>query len=285
MVYTTLISSETLYEHLNEPNWVIVDCRFRLDDPDAGRALYLEAHIPGAVYADLNRDLSGPPREGEGRHPLPDLDLFRGTLGQWGIEEGVQVICYDDSGGAIAARLWWMLRYLGHEEVAVLDGGWQAWLAHDYPTASEEEETQPTTFEGEPHPEMLASMEEVMALVASGQGGRLIDARDEQRYRGEVEPIDPVAGHIPGARSRPYASNLTEQGTMRPPEELATEFQAVLDDLSPSGAINYCGSGVSACQNLLAMEHAGLPSSRLFVPSWSGWSSDPSRPVEKDSSG
>lgn len=284
-MYRTLVAPDTLRERLDDPLWRVVDCRFRLDQPDEGRTLYLTSHVPGAVYADLDRDLAAPPRPDEGRHPLPDLERFRATLGRWGIGEGVQVVCYDDSGGALAARLWWMLRYLGHESVALLDGGWQAWLARDYPTASGEESVRAATFHGEPRPEMVASLDEVARLVEAGEGERLIDARDERRYRGEIEPIDPVAGHIPGARNRPYARNLDDAGRLREPSVLADEFRATLGERAPGDAIVYCGSGVSACHNLLAMEHAGLGGARLFIPSWSGWSANPDRPVGRVESG
>ncbi len=284
-MHTTLISAETLHEHLFEPGWVVVDCRFRLDDPRAGRSLYNEAHVPGAAYADLNEDLAGPPRPDEGRHPLPDLDRFRQAAGAWGIGPGVQAVCYDDTGGTYAARVWWMLRFLGHEAVAVLDGGWQAWVAHGFPTTNDYTPPPPKHFEGEPQWGRLATLEEVAALVAQGKGARLVDARDERRYRGEWEPIDAAAGHIPGARNRPYAQNLTEAGTFRDAAELAGAWHAALGSSDPAEAICYCGSGVSACHNLLAMEHAGLPGARLFIPSWSGWSADPTRPVAQGEEG
>lgn len=282
MDYTTLIGAEALHTHLAEPTWAILDCRFRLTDPDAGRALYEATHIPGALYADLNRDLAGPAGGDGGRHPLPELDEFRRTLGNWGIEEGVQVVCYDDAGGSLAARLWWMLRYLGHARVAVLDGGFQGWLARGYPTTSGVEQRAPTIFRGEPRPEMLASLAEVAALSAGGQGARLVDSRDARRYRGEVEPLDPVAGHIPGARNRPFSQNLTEDSTLRPAEALRAEWETLLDGQPASELILYCGSGVTACHNLLALEQGGHSGARLFVPSWSGWSADPARPVERE---
>lgn len=280
MNHTTLISAKILHRHLDNPAWVVVDCRFRLDNPQAGRAMYNELHIPGAVYADLDRDLSGPPTPDEGRHPLPDLRVFRAKLGNWGINQGVQVVCYDDWGGVLAARLWWMLRYLGHESVAVLDGGWPTWLAHGYPTSNEEVRTWPTTFEGEPNSKMLAELSEVATLSAIGSGSRLIDARDAKRYRGEFEPIDAQAGHIPGARNYHFGQNLTTNATMQPANELRQRWQSFLGRQSPSEIIMYCGSGVSACHNLLAMQHVGLEGARLFIPSWSGWSANPERPIE-----
>lgn len=277
MVYTTTAAAEVLSRHLENAGWVVVDCRYRLGDAEAGRRAYLEAHVQGAVYADLNRELAGPPGGDAGRHPLPHLDTFRVTLGGWGIGEGAQVVCYDDAGGAYAARLWWMLRYLGHRAVAVLDGGWQAWVAGGYPTSSGEERASPVTFTGEPDPAMVASLEEVAAL--SAEGGLLVDSRDAARYRGEVEPIDAAAGHIPGARNRPYARNLKADGTLRSAEELAQDWRAVLGEEDPAEAVVYCGSGVTACHNLLSLEVAGLSGARLFVPSWSGWSANPERPV------
>ncbi len=281
-MYKTLISAATLLRHLDNPAWVVIDCRFRLNDAQAGRVMYDESHIPGALYADLDRDLSKPPTiADEGRHPLPDLSVFKAKLGNWGIHPGVQVVCYDDFGGVLAARLWWMLRYLGHSAVAVLDGGWQSWLAHKFPTSSEHESSWPTTFEGAPQPDMVASLAEVAQLSAQGEGWRLIDARDADRYRGEREPMDPVAGHIPGARNRPYAQNMTPIRTMRHIDELRQEWGAFLGDTSPSDVVMYCGSGVSACHNLLAMEHVGFGGTRLFIPSWSGWSApDSMRPIE-----
>ncbi len=280
-MYKTLISAATLSRHLDSPAWVVIDCRFRLNDPQAGRMMYDESHIPGALYADLDRDLSKPPVTAEeGRHPLPDLSIIQAKLGNWGIGNGVQVICYDDFGGVLASRFWWMLRYLGHSTVAVLDGGWQSWLAHKFPTSSEHESSWPTTFEVALQPQMLASLAEVQQMSAGGDGWRLIDARDADRYRGEREPMDPVAGHIPGARNRPYAKNLTSIRTMRDTDELRQEWDAFLGDTSPSDTVMYCGSGVSACHNLLAMEHVGFGGTRLFIPSWSGWSADTTRPIE-----
>ncbi|MBA3532607.1 MAG: sulfurtransferase [Ardenticatenales bacterium] len=274
--YSTLISAEALREHLGDPAWAVVDCRFKLDDPAAGRARYLEAHIPGAIYADLNKDLSALATPDEGRHPLPALDTFRATLGAWGIAEGVQVVCYDDQGGSIAARLWWMLRYLGHEAIAVLDGGLPTWRAQGYSTASGAETRPPAHFQGEPHPEMLASMDE---LLERSPATLLIDSREAARYRGEIEPIDRVAGHIPGARNRPFAQNLAPAGTLRPAEELAETWQSALGTHAAEEVVVYCGSGVTACHNLLALEVSGLSGARLFVPSWSGWSASPERPV------
>lgn len=274
MIYRTLISAETCAAHLDDPAWCIVDCRHRLGDAEAGRALYREAHIAGALFADLDTDLAGPPGGDGGRHPLPTVEAMRETFGRLGIGPSTQVVVYDDMGGQFAARLWWMLRYLGHDAVAVLDGGWQRWLALALPTASGDETTTPTTFVGESHPAMLASFDE----VAEGDG-LLVDARAPARYRGEVEPIDRVPGHIPGAVNRPTSDNLTDEQRFRSSDELQATWDDLLGDTAPDEVIVYCGSGVTACHNILAMEHAGLSGARLFPPSWSGWSSDPARPV------
>lgn len=279
-MYTTLISPADLTRHLDNPAWVVVDCRFRLEDPTTGRNLYEESHIPGAVYAHLDDDLAGPGGGDAGRHPLPDMKVFQATLGAWGIGAGVQVVVYDDWGGAAAARLWWMLRYLGHEAVAVLDGGWPAWVKTGYPTAQGEESASPVEFVGEPNPAMVATLTEVEQMVAAGAGGRLIDARDARRYSGELTTLDPVAGHIPGAQNRPFTQNLERRGQFRAAEQLQADYAPLLGERDPEEIILYCGSGVTACHNLLAMTVAGLPGARLFVGSWSGWSSDPKRPIE-----
>lgn len=279
-MYETIIQPTELATHLERADWAVIDCRFRLADPEAGHALYVDGHIPGAVYADLDRDLSGPPGGERGRHPLPALDDFRRTLSGWGITEGVQVVVYDDAGGGIAGRLWWMLRYLGHSAVALLDGGWPAWVAAALPTRRGVERRPVRPFLGQPDPSRLASLDEVVALVERGEGARLVDARAAERYRGEQEPLDPRAGHIPGARNRPFRDNLDRDGRMKPVAALQAEWEALLEADDAGEAIAYCGSGVSACLNILAMRHAGLPAARLFVPSWSGWSADERRPGE-----
>ncbi len=279
MPYMTLISTDELERHLANVNWAVVDCRFSLDDPERGRRDYQRAHIPGAVYAHLNEDLSGPVIPGRtGRHPLPEVDRFARALGRWGIDERVQVVAYDDSGGAVAARLWWMLRWLGHNAVAVLDGGWLAWRDEERPAQSGIETRTPRTFVPRPRPELIITSADIEAMLGRATC-KLIDARAPERYRGEHEPIDPIAGHIPGAVSAPFAENLDERGRFRSPEELRARFQAVLGDLPPERAIFYCGSGVTAAHNLLAMAHAGLGEGRLYVGSWSEWITDPRRPI------
>jgi thiosulfate/3-mercaptopyruvate sulfurtransferase len=267
--YTTTLAAAELAAHLQAPQWVIVDCRFDLLDTAAGERRYGEGHIPGAVYAHLDRDLSGARQAtGEGgRHPLPSpADLTR-SFGRWGINHGVQVVAYDDQSGHYAARLWWLLRFMGHEAVAVLDGGWPAWLAAGLPVATgESEAVTPRLFEGAPHAHWLATREQIAAAP------RLVDARAPERYRGETEPLDPVAGHIPGAVNRPYSANWDAAGQWRSQEVLLAEFLDLLGDTPAEDAVFYCGSGVSACVNLLAMARAGLPVGRLYVGSWSEWS-------------
>lgn len=279
MPFFTLISTSNLHAHLHDPNWVIVDCRFSLADTERGRRAYREAHIPGAVYAHLDDDLSGPIVPGTtGRHPLPGVNRFAQTASEWGIAEGVQVVAYDDFGGGIAARLWWMLRWLGHEAVAVLDGGWPAWQRDGLPVRDGDEARPSRTFVPRPHPEWIVNAEEVNAL-RTDPSCRLVDARTAERYRGEHEPIDPVAGRIPGALSAPFAGNLDADGFFLPPDALRSRFEPLLGSIPPEHAICYCGSGVTAAHNLLALMHAGLGTALLYPGSWSHWITDPNRPV------
>lgn len=279
MPYQTLISVAELVHHLDQPDWAIVDCRFSLNDPDRGRRDYLTAHIPGAVYAHLDRDLAGLVVPGQtGRHPLPPINLFAHTLSQWGIDSSVQVVAYDDLGGAFAARLWWMLRWLGHDAVAVLDGGWPHWQQASYPARRGEEVRPQRTFVARPRPGLLAEISEVAAAAQSDQAC-VMDARSAERYRGENETIDPVAGHIPGAISAPYADNLGPDGLFLPPDTLRSRYQRLLGEVLPGQSIAYCGSGVTAAHNLLAMAHAGLGEGRLYAGSWSEWITRPDRPI------
>lgn len=280
MPYSTLIATADLAAHLGEPNWAVIDCRFRLDDKAAGRQGYLAAHIPGAVYAHLDEDLSGPIVPGKtGRHPLPAAADFAATLGALGIDNQTQVVAYDDGGGVIAGRLWWMLRWLGHDAVAVLDGDFRAWQAEGRPVASGSE-TRPTkSFVAHPRPELQVSVAEMLANVQTGQY-KMFDVRDEARYRGEVAGMDPVAGHIPGAHTAYYGHNLGMDGKFLPPEQLRARYEALLGDSSPAECIFYCGSGVSLHHDLLALEHAGLGrGARVYIGSWSDWITDPSRPI------
>lgn len=279
MAFTTVIGTSVLAGHLSDPQWVIVDCRFLLNDADWGRHEYLTRHIPGAVYAHLERDLSGELSGQNGRHPLPDPDVLIQTLGGFGVTRGVQVVVYDQDSGAFASRLWWLLRWLGHEDVAVLDGGFAKWLSEQRPTAAGEETRARRSFAGSPRRQMVVDAEEV-ARLAAREPARLIDARAPERYRGEIEPIDRVAGHIPGAVNDHFMQNVDEHGTFRSPEALRDRLTTAIGGVSPDEIVCYCGSGVTACHNLLALELAGLPGARLYAGSWSEWSSDPSRPVE-----
>jgi thiosulfate/3-mercaptopyruvate sulfurtransferase len=278
-MHTTLIPPAALAARLFDLDLAIIDCRFTLVDKGRGHRDYLAGHIPGAVYAHLDDDLAGPIIPGlSGRHPLPDPDAFARRLGEWGIGEGVQVVAYDDAGGAYAARLWWMLRWLGHEAVAVLDGGWQAWLAEGWPAAAGRETRPLRVFSPHPRPELLATTAEVDAIRLD-PGWRLLDARGADRFRGENETLDPVAGHIPGALSLPYTGNLGPDGRFLPPQDLAARFAPLLGHTPAQRIVCSCGSGVTAAHNLLAMLHAGLGEGRLYAGSWSEWITDPSRPV------
>jgi thiosulfate/3-mercaptopyruvate sulfurtransferase len=272
-MYKTLIDIQHLVENLDSPNWVIVDCRFSLADTAVGYKNYQTAHIPGAVYAHLDGDLSGPPSTDHGRHPLPTPQRLAQLFSRLGIDEMSQVVVYDDAGGVIASRLWWMLGYMGHGAVAVLDGSWQAWQTAALPTNSGIERNDPAQFSGRPQPKLLVTLDEV------AEQPLLIDSRGAERYRGEVESLDPQAGHIPGALNLPFANHLNKNGRFRTKDEIQATLTAVLGNQSGEKVTFYCGSGVTACLNLLAMAHVGLGNGRLYVGSWSEWSSDPERPV------
>lgn len=259
----------------------LVDARFSLADPQSGAAGYAAGHLPGAVYADLNRDLSDLSRQGHGRHPLPDSEAFAATLGRWGIGADTQVVVYDAGDGSMAAaRLWWLLRLIGHRRVAVLDGGLAAWQAAGQPVVADETRVPALPpYPGHFDLAQVAAADEIVARLAQAPGW-LIDARAGERYRGEVEPLDRVAGHVPGALNRPFALNLRD-GRFRPAAELRAELEPLLGAHAPGEAVMMCGSGVTACHLLLAFEIAGLPGARVFADSWSGWSSDPGRPVAR----
>jgi len=272
-VVTTLMDAGTLHGRLHDPDLVIVDARFNLFDVEEGRAAYLDAHIPGAVYVHLDEDLSGPPLTDAGRHPLPSPEALEALFSRLGIGADSQVVAYDQRDGMVAARLWWMLRYMGHAAVAVLDGGWKAWTEAGYATAGGEESRAASVFKGSPAKDRLTTVDQV------SDAPRLVDCRDPRRYRGEEEPLDPVAGHIPGAVNRFHRENLDAQGRFLPPAELAEAFTALLAGTPATDAVYYCGSGVTACHDLLAASHAGLGEGRLYVGSWSEWCSDDGRPV------
>ena len=278
MTYKTLISTADLAAHL-DGGWAIVDCRYDLQNDAWGAEEYRRAHIPGAAYASLSRDLAGPGSSGGGRHPLPDARTLEATFSRLGISNRQQVVLYDQETGMFASRLWWLLRYMGHEPAAVLDGGWTKWLREGRAARGGDETIAPGRFTGQPREHMRLTVEQVEAKVADGSA-LLVDARSPERFEGKTEPIDRVPGHIPGAVNHYYKRNMTPEGEMLPAETLRRQFAEVLGDRPPDQTVMYCGSGVSACQNLLALEHAGIPGVPLYVGSWSEWSSDPDRPVQ-----
>ncbi len=278
--FTTLITAQTLREHFGRADWAIVDCRFDLLRPAWGQEAYLQGHVPGAIYASLEKDISAPSTGTNGRHPLPPDLILAAAFSRWGIDRKTQVVAYDDNGGGYAARAWWCLRYLGHDRVALLDGGLPAWVEAGMPLRSGEEQRAPAKFRPAPRPGLRIDASEIAASARTSRL-RLIDARAPERYRGDEEPIDPVAGHIPAAVNHPWQSNLDAQGRFRPAAELRLEYLALLRGQPPESAAVYCGSGVTACHDLLAMSYAGLDGARLYPGSWSEWCSNAARPVAR----
>ncbi len=273
--WQTLINAGELAKALGREDLVVIDARSSLADPASCEDAYRQAHVPGARFADLDRDLSDHRRQG-GRHPWPDAADFTSTLGRWGIPPGSQVVVYDGGDGALsAARAWFLLRALGHRDVAVLNGGWAGWLAFGLSVEAEMPTVETTNYSATFDTDRLLDAGAVQAHLADG--GLLLDARAPERFRGEVEPIDAVAGHVPGAVNRPYGENLHGDHFKRP-DVLAREFSAVLQGRPPEDVVVMCGSGVTACHHLLAMAHAGLHGAKLFAGSWSGWIEDSSRP-------
>lgn len=267
----TLVSAEQLAIHLGDPSWVLVDCRFSLQDLDAGRAAWRQGTIEGAVYASLDDDLSGEVVSGKtGRHPLPSVDSIAETLGAWGIGAQTQVVAFDDKGGPFAARLWWMLRWLGHDAAAVLDGGLRAWAEAGQVLAPGQPCGRSEVFTARPRPEMIVTADQVLAARETPTVA-VLDARAAPRFRGEHEPIDPVAGHIAGAINAPFADNLADDQRLLSRTLLRQRYDALLGERGSGDAICYCGSGVTACHDILAMAHAGLALPRLYVGSWSEW--------------
>ncbi len=280
MIYRTLIDAAALKRLLDDAAVLLFDCRFDLADPAAGGAGYGAGHIPGALYLDLDTDLSATPDGRNGRHPLPDRRHFAAHMAELGLDRGRQVVSYDTSGGFYASRLWWMLRWAGHEPVAVLDGGLAAWIGAGLPLAAGAEQPgERGNFSATAEPAMPHV--DVAEIEANVVGGDLlvIDARTAERFRGEPHPLDSVSGHIPGAANRFFQRNLTPDGRFAPAAELAREFNALLDGTAADHVVHQCGSGVTATHNLLAMEVAGLGGSRLYPGSWSEWTSDPARPI------
>jgi thiosulfate/3-mercaptopyruvate sulfurtransferase len=276
MPHDTLVTTAALAERLGD--WRVFDCRHDLARPELGTEQYREAHIPGALFAHLERDLSAPKSGANGRHPLPEPAQFAAWLGRCGLRATDRVVCYDAGSGAMAARLWWMLRWVGHMAVAVLDGGLAKWQKEGRPLGAEVPNFKPTTYPVRPSAGMRADVNDVRARLGTQT---LIDARAPARWRGEAEPIDPEAGRIPGALNRFNMDNIGPDGTFKPAAALRAEFEQLLGGRAPSEVIHYCGSGVAACHNLLAMEAAGLPGGRLYAGSWSEWIADPRRPREK----
>lgn len=272
-MYTSLISRELLLSHLHHPKWIIADCRFSLADSSSGLRAYQQSHIPGALYIHLDQDLSSQPVTDHGRHPLPSERQMRALFSRMGVESGSQVVVYDDLNGAFASRLWWMLRYMGHQAVAVLDGGWQNWLDGGLPTDKLITVNRPSEFKGNPEEGWLVTADEISTAAL------LVDSRAPARYRGEIEPIDIAAGHIPGAVNYFYQENWSEGKRFLPPGQIREQLLTLLDGTDPADAVFYCGSGVTACVNLLALESAGLGHGRAYIGSWSDWISDPSRPI------
>ena len=279
MSYTTLVSAGELATHLSDPAWIVFDCRHDLADTESGRRAYAQSHIPGARCVHLDEDLSGPKTGTNGRHPLPDPTRFCARLAALGMSNDRQAVAYDASGGYYAARLWWMLRWVCHTRAAVLDGGWDAWLKAGLQVTAQPPSNKPGAFNGAARD---CAVDARFILSALGQSRiRVIDARSPDRFRGENETLDPVGGHIPGALNRFFKHNLSADGCFRPAEELQEEFLELLGALPPAQVVHQCGSGVTACHNLLAMEIAGLNGSRLYPGSWSEWCSDPQRPVAR----
>lgn len=277
MLYSTLISSDSLIPLLSSPGCVVIDCRHDLAQPDAGANAYRQGHIPGAYFLHLDQDLSGPKTGTNGRHPLPDVDTLNAAFGRCGIGPKTQVVAYDDSGGIFAARLWWLLRWLGHESVAVLDGGLSAWCRAGLPLSRDQPSPCDKKLAGRPTL-AIASAEQLLGNLDSDLQV-IIDARAPDRFQGQNETLDPVGGHIPGAINRFFKLNLRDDGSFKSASELRQEFQALLQRYSGRQVVHQCGSGVTACHNLLAMEIAGLPGSVLYPGSWSEWCSDPGRPM------
>jgi thiosulfate/3-mercaptopyruvate sulfurtransferase len=275
---TTLVSVDQLHDHLFHPQWCIVDVRHDLLEPEAGRRAYAAGHIPGAAFAHIDDDLSGNKSGHNGRHPLPARDDLVAAFRRWGISNDTQIIAYDAQGGQFAVRLWWLARWLGHSKVALLDGGWPAWMARMNWSSVEPPERVPGSFEPGASLVPVRTADDVLNSLGREEL-LLLDARIAERYRGEQEPIDPVAGHIPGARNRPWQSNLNADQSFKSRAELRREFDQALAGRTPASVTHQCGSGVTACHNVFAMELAGLLGSALYAGSWSEWVSDRSRPV------
>ena len=277
-MHTTIVSSDLLQQHLADPDWIILDCQHDLVNHAFGRQAYAKEHIAGAHFVSMEDDMAGVKTGSNGRHPLPTPEALNAVFGRLGVSAGRQVVAYDSAQNNYAGRVWWTLRWLGHRNVAVLDGGLGKWKAEGREISAAVPATRPTVFSGKPD-ESMRVMVEAIAANLGRSGLQVVDARTAERYMGASETIDPVAGHIPGALSRFGKNNLNPDGTYKSPETLRAEFKGLLGDLPPAQVVHQCGSGVSACNNLIAMELAGLSGAKLYVGSWSEWCADPSRPV------
>jgi len=278
-MYTTLISTADLAERLDAPGLVLIDVRHELSQPDWGEAQYRAGHLPGAIFLHLDRDLSAPKTGTNGRHPLLAPEAYAKVFGRAGIDDTTEVIAYDQNQGTYAARLWWMLRWLGHDAVAVLDGGFDKWRREAHPVSTEVPRLPVRKFI--PRPRRITVDAAGVQANLDTKALLVVDARGAERFRGDVEPLDPVAGHIPGAVNRPFTKNLSTDGTFKAPAALRAEYLAMLQGRSADTIVHQCGSGVTACHNLLAMEIAGLRGARLYPGSWSEWCADPARPVAR----
>ena len=280
MSFNTLVSTADLSEHLHDPAWIVFDCRHNLSDAEAGRRAYQEGHIPGAHFLHMDRDLSGPLTGRNGRHPLPDPERFAARLTEIGMGMETQAVAYDDAGGIFASRLWWMLRWLGHPRAAVLDGGLQKWIREEHPVTHALPVPRPGNFRPQPRERPVQAADLLPRLGSPDL--LLLDARSPERFRGVGETLDPVGGHIPGAVNRFFRDNLERTGTFKPPEVLRQDYLALIAGRKPGAVVHHCGSGVTACHNLLAMEIAGLAGSHLYPGSWSEWCADPAHPIATD---
>lgn len=278
MTYQAIISVEDLHKNLTNDDWFIFDCRFLLKDPNGGLKKFEQGHIPGAQFADMDKDLASTMTATSGRHPLPEPSELVNKLQLWGVSNSSQIICYDDMSGAFAARMWWLLKWLGHDDVAVLDGGIDKWTSNNLALETDVNKRSKGTFSGKENNNMWVDVSFVQQQLAENKIN-LLDARSGERFTAQDTKTDPVAGHVPGAMSFPFSENLTKQGVFLSADELRTRFAETFSASENKEIINMCGSGVTACHNLLAMSIAGLPMTRLFVGSWSEWIKDKSRPV------
>ncbi len=275
-MFRTLIDSDSLRTKLGNDDLLIFDVRYDLMNKNAGKEAYLNSHIPGAIYVDLNLDLSRPPFTNKGRHPLPDVKTMNELFSELGVYKDKQVVVYDDAFGSFSARLWWMLKYLQHDKVAVLDGGWQSWINSGGIVSSKNETRIQCQFDSAQLKNILVNIDQVCDC------GLIIDSREPSRYKGESEPIDQAAGHIPGAKNRFWKNNITDNGHFKEKDQLLNEFESLFGEVSPEDVVFYCGSGVTACHNLLAVVHAGLALPKLYAGSWSEWSLAPGKPIATD---